>query len=241
MKNLVAFGMCLAVFCTVQPARVNAQFGDILKKAQESLGGAALSDSEIIRGLKDALQVGTGRAVTTVSQEGGYYDNPKIRIPLPGAVQKVETLLRAAGYGTQVDAFELSMNRAAERAAPEAKAIFWDAIKQMTFSDARRILNGRDNEATLYFEDKTEPRLQQIFKPIVHDSMAAVGVTRQFQELNDRVNTIPFAGSLSFDLDRYVTGKALDGLFYMLAKEEEKIRRNPAARTTEILKKVFGQ
>lgn len=208
-----------------------------IKKALE---GEKLSESKITQGLKEALQIGTGNAVEKTSQVDGYYGNPKIKIPLPGAVEKVEKLLRAVGYGPKVDAFELSMNRAAERAAPEAKALFWKAIKQMTFSDARKILNGRDNEATLYFKDKTSDRLQETFKPIVHEAMSEVGATRAYQDLDAKVRSIPLAGSLSFDLDQYVTDRALDGLFFVLAEEERKIRQDPAARVTDLLKKVFG-
>ncbi len=175
-----------------------------------------------------------------VSKQGGYYNNPEIKIPLPGSVQKVEKLLRGAGFGSKVDAFELSMNNAAERAAPEAKSIFWDAIKKMKIDDAKKILNGREDEATLYFKDKTNARLQEIFEPIVKESMGEVGVTRTYQDLNAKVEKIPFADSLSLDLDKYVTDGALNGLFQMLAEEEKKIRSDPAARVTDLLKKVFG-
>jgi hypothetical protein len=134
------------------------------------------------------------------------------------------------------------MNRAAERAAPEAKALFIDSIKQMTVSDAKEILQGRDNEATLYFEDKTRGRLNELFKPIVNTAMSEVGVTRSYQELDAKVRSIPFAEKMSFDLDAYVTmtNKGLDGLFFMVAEEERKIRQNPAARVTDLLKEVFG-
>jgi hypothetical protein len=132
------------------------------------------------------------------------------------------------------------MNRAAERAAPEAKSIFRDAITQMSFEDASKILNGRDNEATLYFEDKTSGRLQELFKPIVKDSMGEVGVTRSFQDLNAKAESIPFGKSLSFDLDQYVTDGALKGLFKMLAEQERQIRTDPAARVTDLLQKVFA-
>ncbi|MCK5205762.1 MAG: DUF4197 domain-containing protein, partial [Desulfobacterales bacterium] len=141
----------------------------------------------------------------------------------------------------KVDSFELSMNRAAERAAPEAKSIFWDAITRMTFDDAKKILNGRDNEATLYFEDKTSDRLQEFFKPIVKDTMGDVGVTQSFQDLNAKAESMPFGKSLSFDLDQYVTDGALKGLFKMLAEEEKQIRTQPAARVTDLLKKVFAR
>jgi len=170
----------------------------------------------------------------------GYYKNPDIKILLPENIQKAEKILRATGFGQKVDDFELSMNRAAERAAPEAKSIFWDAIKQMSFEDARKILNGRDDEATLYFKEKTSDRLQENFKPITHQAMSEVGVTSSYQALDAKVKTIPFADPMSFDLDQYVTDKALAGLFVMLAAEEKKIRDDPAARVTDLLKKVFA-
>jgi hypothetical protein len=203
-------------------------------------GSEGLSNSEIIQGLKEALRIGTGNAVTYVAKTNGYYKNGHIKIPLPENVQKVEKVLRTVGFGKQVDDFELSMNRAAEKAAPKAKSIFWNAIKGIRFADAKKILNGRDNEATLYFKDKTSSELGQIFRPVVHNAMSAVGVTRSYQVLENKVNSIPFAKEMvGLDLDQYVTQKALDGLFYMLAEEEKKIREDPAARVTEILRKVF--
>jgi hypothetical protein len=230
------------IFCIFNAGnQVHAGVQDFFKKAMEAVGGdKSLTNDEIVKGLKEALQVGTGNAVSTVSKTDGYLKNPQIKIPLPENVQKVEKLLRATGFGGQVDEFELSMNRAAERAAPEAKNIFWDAIKQMTFTDARKILDGQDNAATLYFKDKTSGRLQEIFKPITHQAMSEVGTTRYYQSIDDKIKTIPFADQMSFDLDQYVTDKALGGLFFMLAEEEKKIRRDPAARVSDLLKKVFG-
>ena len=211
---------------------------DIAMKVLESSEG--LRESDIVKGLKEALKIGAGNAVTYISKTNGFYKNGKIKIQLPESIQKVEKVLRVAGYGLQVDEFELSMNRAAEKAAPEAKSIFWNAIKDMKFADARKILNGRDNEATLYFKDKTSDRLSSIFKPITHKAMSKVGVTRSYQVLENKVHSIPFSKDIvSFDLDKYVTDKTLDGLFYMLAEEERKIRNDPAARVTEILRKVF--
>ena len=219
-----------------------ASLSDMAKEAQKALGGSAggLNNDEITAGLKEALQVGTEKAVGLVSQPDGFYKNPAIKIPLPESVQKVEKLLRTAGYGEKVDAFELSMNRAAERAAPEAKSIFWDAVSDMNFDDAQKILNGRDNEATLYFEDKTSTRLQEVFKPIVKDAMGEVGVTRSYQDLNEKITSLPFGKSASFDLDQYVTNGALQGLFKMLAEQERQIRTQPAARVTDLLQKVFA-
>jgi hypothetical protein len=221
--------------------QVDAGFQDWLKEAARKLGGEkGLSDDEIVNGLRQALEIGTSNAVKTVSQTNGYFKNPRIRIPLPENVKKVEKLLRATGFGRRVDEFELSMNRAAERAAPEAKTIFWDAIKQMSFADARQILDGSDDAATQYFQDKTAGRLQKIFKPITHQAMSEVGVTHSYQSIDNKIKTIPFADQMSFDLDQYVTDKALSGLYLMLAEEEKKIRQDPAARITDLLKKVFG-
>ena len=221
---------------------VEAGFADFLKKIQKTFqADQALTQEDIIDGLKEALEIGTAKAVKRGSAVNGYYKNPKIRIPLPKNIQKVKKWLIKAGLGSQVKSFERSMNRAAERAAPRAKEIFWNAIKQMRFADARRILKGADNEATLYFKDKTYDQLEKTFRPIIRQAMTEVGVTRHYRALNDRMAEIPFLDRLSFDLDQYVTAKALDGLFLMLAEEEKKIRQDPAARVTEILKKVFSQ
>jgi len=158
---------------------------------------------------------------------------------IPHCFQKVEELLKAVGYGPKVDAFVESMNHAAEKASPQAKAIFIDGIKQMQFSDAKKILEGRENEATLYFKEKTSGQLEKIFKPIVQKTMSEVGVTQTYQDLDAKIMTLPFIDRYHFDLDQYVTKGAIDGLFVMLAKEEKKIRENPAARVTDLLKKVF--
>jgi hypothetical protein len=219
----------------------SAGLSDIFKGAQDLLGGSGtLGNDEIIAGLKEALAVGTEKAVGIVSRPDGYYKNSAIKIPLPESIHKVEKFLRASGYGQKLDAFEMSMNRAAERAAPEAKSIFGDAIRDMSFEDAEKILKGRDNEATLYFEDKTSNRLHEVFKPIVKVAMGEVGVTRSYQALNARIESIPFGKSAGFDLDQYVTDGALKGLFKMLGEQERQIRTDPAARVTDLLQKVFA-
>lgn len=230
------------ILCVLGAYPAEAGFANVLKNIQKVLQrGKALSQEDIIQGLREALEIGAANAVKTVSAIDGYYKNPKIKIPLPENIQKVKKLLTKTGLVSQVRDFELSMNRAAERAAPQAKTIFWDAIKQIRFSDAKRILNGADNEATLYFKDKTFNQLEKTFRPITGKAMTEVGVTRHYQKLNDRMRNIPFLDSLSFDLDQYVTEKALDGLFLILAEEEKKIRQDPAARVTDILQKVFGK
>ncbi len=244
--NTIFFCFVAALILTsivaVNPARAQSEVGDFFKGVQKMLGiEGELSEGKIAAGLKEALRIGSGNAVQNVSRKGGYYTNPQIKIPLPETVRKVESLARAAGFSKQLDDFEMSMNRAAEKAAPEAKAIFWDAIKKMSFSDARKILKGRENEATLYFEDKTRDRLSELFKPIIHQSMSTVGVTEKYQAVESMVARFPIKGSGRFELDQYVSDKALDGLFYILAQEEKKIREDPAARVTDLLKEVFGK
>ncbi|MBN2125816.1 MAG: DUF4197 domain-containing protein [Deltaproteobacteria bacterium] len=238
--RILLIGTVVALVC-LQGSSALAGLGDFLKGLNKAVGGGGLSEGRIVEGLKEALEIGAGNAVKRVSRVNGYFGNPEIKIPLPGQVQKAEKVLRAVGFGPQVDAFELSMNRAAERAAPEAKALFWDTIKKMTFQDARRILEGRDNEATLYFREKTGDRLNRTFRPLIHEAMGSVGVTRSYQVLEDKVRSMPFTEMFSPDLDAYVTDKALDGLFLLLAEEERRIRKDPAARVTDLLKEVFGR
>ena len=202
---------------------------------------ATLSEARIAAALRQALELGSGRATAAVGRLNGYYHNPDVKILLPAAWQRAERTLREVGLGHQVDAFQLSMNRAAERAAPHAKVIFLDAVKTMTIADAERILRGGDRAATTYFRNKTYARLYAAFRPAVHSAMGEVGVTHDYQRLQAGVGRLPFTSGLNIDLDDYVTRHALDGLFYMLGREEERIRRDPVARTTELLREVFGR
>lgn len=238
-RSSIVLGLLVALWA-INSSLVYAQLGDLLKGVQEILSTDKLSEGEIIQGLKEAIQIGTGNAVKKGSQIDGYYKDPEIKIPLPEEIQKVQKFLVLAGLDQQVNDFELSMNRAAEQAAPQAKNLFWEAIKQMTFSDAQKILEGQDNETTIYFKDKTYSQLQEIFKPIVHQNMSQVGVTRLYQDLDTRLKSLPFVGRRNLDLDQYVTDRALDGLFFLVAEEEKKIRQDPEARVTDLLKKVFG-
>ena len=199
-----------------------------------------LSDNQIINGLKEALQVGAGNAINITGRLDGFFKNAAIKILLPKQLNTVGKGLRAIGQGQMVDEFVMSMNRAAEKAAPEARKIFVDAIKQMTFDDARKILFGTDTAATEYFKGRTSERIATAFRPIISKSMDDVGATRQYKDLIARFKDIPFAKMQSLDIDDYVVGRSLDGLFYMVGEEEKKIRKNPAARITSILKDVFG-
>lgn len=197
-------------------------------------------DSQIIAGLKEALSIGTGNAVTSTSKTNGYFGNQAIKILMPEKIRKVASVLGKVGYQEEVDDFVLSMNRAAEKAAPRAKAIFIESIRQMTIEDARKILDGGDTAATEYFKAKTSGKLYEAFQPIVSSSMNEVGTTRSYKEMMGTYTALPFTSAESLDLDRYVTNKALDGLFYLVGQEEIKIRKDPAARVTDLLKSVFG-
>jgi len=197
-------------------------------------------DDQIAAGLKEALSIGTGHAVAATSKIDGYFGNQAIKILLPEKIRKVAGVLGRVGYQKEVDDFVLSMNRAAEKAAPQAKSIFIDAIHRMTIEDVRKILDGGDTAATEYFQAKTSGRLYEAFQPIVSSSMNEVGTTRSYKEMMGRYASLPFAGAESLDLDRYVTDKALAGLFHLVGQEEIRIRKDPAARVTDLLKSVFG-
>jgi len=218
-----------------------AQWDKLLKGlgGGDGSAGAGLSDVKIGAGLKEALQVATEKAVSLTGKTDGYFSNQAIKILMPEKLRSFESGLRAVGYGGQVDELVLGMNRAAERAAPQAKQIFFDAIGEMTFDDSRKILNGGDTAATEYFKAKTTPRLTTAFRPVVEQSMSQVGVSRQYKELVGRFDSIPFAKSQAFDLDGYVVDKGLGGLFVVLGEQEKQIRTNPTARATELLKEVF--
>jgi hypothetical protein len=232
--------MALVLVMLLFATPASAQFDQILKSlGLGELGG--LSDAKIGSGLKEALKIGTENAVHVTGRLDGYFKNQAIKILMPEKLQTMEKTLRAVGLGREVDEFVLSMNRAAERAAPPAKQIFWDAIGEMTFQDAKKILSGNETAATDYFKAKTTDNLTTAFRPIVDKATNEVGVTRQYKELVGRFQSIPFVKTETVDIDRYITTKALDGLFYVVAQEEKKIRTDPAARVTDLLKEVFGK
>jgi hypothetical protein len=199
-----------------------------------------LDEKTIVAGLKEALEIGTRNAVDIVSKKNGYLGNPKIHIPLPDELADVGTKLRQIGFGKDVDRFVDDMNHAAEKAATGAADIFIDAVKNMTLSDAVNILHGPDNAATKYFETNTRKKLYTVFFPVIRDAMDKIGVTKLYKFLLDKYNMIPFIKKKDYDLDKYTTDRGLDGLFFMLAGEEKKIRKDPVARVTELLRKVFG-
>lgn len=208
-----------------------------LNKIKDKVTGGKPSTKEVASGLKEALTKGVSKGSDEVSKEDGYFKNPEIKIPFPPEVKEVESTLRKMGMNELVDKFVLSLNRAAEDAAKEAKPIFVSAVKQMTIEDAWSILKGEDDAATKYLSKTTSVQLKEKFKPIIKASLDKVNATKYYKELITRYTN----GTLLFpDLDTYATDKATDGLFVMIAKEEKNIRKNPGARTTDLLKKVFN-
>jgi len=241
MKRFIVFvGSFVALMASVAMAQdIKGAVTGALKSAS---GGSSTGGGELVAGLKEALATGTGNAVQTLSKADGYFGDAAVKILMPGKMQQVGEVLKKAGYQKEVDDFILSMNRAAEQAAPKAKPIFEDAVKNINFEDAQMILNGGNTAATDYFKAKTSTQLSEAFKPDIADSMNQVGVTHFYKVLTDRYTSmVPFGKTDSFDLDSYVTQKSLDGLFLKIGQEEAKIRTNPAARTTDLLKKVFSK
>jgi hypothetical protein len=237
MKRLLRLSLltiALALCCCTYAA---AQSDDTLKKVDTASG---LSDDQIVAGLKQALELSTSKAVALTGRTDGFLFNENIRILLPPKLQAVGKAMRLLGEGDTVDDLEIGMNRAAEHAAPQAKQIFLDALKKMTFTDARRILTGGDTAATEYFKRTSSADLTAAFSPIIHSSMQRIGVIKTYDHV---IKTAPGGSAIAneFDLDKYVVGKTLDGLFYMLGQEEIKIRTNPAAQTTALLKEVFAR
>lgn len=201
-----------------------------------------ITTEQVISGLKEALVKGTNTGTQNVSKVDGYFKNPNIKIPFPPDVQKVENTLRDVGLGSEVDRFVKTLNRGAEEAAKEAKPVFVSAIKQMTINDAWDILKGEDKEAaTNYLKRTTSDILRQKFSPIMKRALDNTNATKYYADLINSYNKIPLVDDVDPDLENYATQKAMDGLFYMIAKEEQKIRKDPAARTTDLLKKVFKE
>jgi hypothetical protein len=203
-------------------------------------GGSDLGDAEIGAGLREALQVGTERVTASLGQVDGFNADPDIHIPLPGNLQGVQTALAMVGMSDVADDLELRMNRAAEAAAPQAKELFWQAISEMTLEDAQAILDGPDDAATRYFQGKMTAPLTERFTPVVDRELADAGAVRAYEQMMGDYRKLPFAPDVQANLTPYVVEQALKGMFLMLAREEAAIRRDPAARTTDLLRTVFG-
>ena len=217
------------------------QLSDFAKSMmQQPAAQSALSDSDIGAGLKEALAKGTRDAINELGKTDGFWNNPRFRIPLPGPVEKLEGMLQGAGMGSQLDALPLSFNRAAEQAVPVAADVFSEAVRKLSLNDVRGILNGPQDAATQYFKRTTSDTLTTKFKPIVAGVTAKVGLAQQYNSVVSSAG--PMASMLGdkADVNSYVTQKALDGLYLRVGDEEKAIRTDPAARSSDLLKKVFG-
>lgn len=203
-------------------------------------GSGPLDEATVADGLRQALTIGTERATEQLSAPGGFSANPALRLVLPEQIEPIVVAARTIGLGDRVDTLEAGMNRAAEAAAAEALPVFVGAIRQMTIADAFEILHGPDDAATAYFREKTSGPLEARFEPVVGRAMNEVGLYAQYQTLRDRYEMLPFAKPVPPSLEDYVTRKTLDGLFNVLATQEARIREDPVARTTALLREVFG-
>lgn len=218
----------------------NASFLDVLKEKLNVLSGKKLTTEKTNQGLKEALHIGIKNTVACLGRLDGYYANPEVKILLPEEARKLEPILRSAGMGAQLDEFTLAMNRAAEKAAPLAADIFAKAITNMSFDDAQKILRGGNTAATDYLKAKTYDDLLKNYQPVVHKAMNEYKVIAKYEAISTKVKSVPFIGkAIDLDLSRYVSSRALDGLFCVLAKEETNIRTDPKARVTPLLKEVF--
>jgi len=236
MKKLLLLSI---VFGACTTAQINQAITEV-NKATGAPAQQQLTTEEVGGGLKEALINGISKGVDLTSVTDGYFKNPEIKIPFPPDVKKVEDKLRQLGFGKMVDDFVLTLNRGAEEAAKEAKPIFVNAIKQMTIDDAWGILKGNPDAATQYLKRTTSAQLKEKFSPVVQTALDKVSATKHYSEVINTYNKVPFVEKVNPDLNDYATTKAIDGLFVMVAKEEKNIRENPVARTTDLLRKVFG-
>jgi hypothetical protein len=228
-------------------ASAGAQSGwlDQARKLWQGFGGGAgtsevLGNDEIAAGLKEALRIGTDHVVARLGAVNGFNADPWVHIPLPDSLQRVQSTLARVGMSGMMDDLELRLNRAAEAATPKAKKLFLESIQDMTLEDVRRIYEGPDDSATRYFQARMSAPLARELIPIVDSSLAEVGAIRAYDDAMDRYDAIPFVPDVKADLTRYVVDKGMDGIFFYLAREEAAIRQDPAKRTTELLRKVFG-
>lgn len=235
MKRLIFSISVLLGACTT------AQINQTLSDAGKMIGGEKpLTTAEVSDGLKEALIKGISNGSDLASQVDGYFKNPQIKIPFPPDVKKVEDRLRQIGLGGEVDKFVMTLNRGAEDAAKEAKPIFIAAIKQMTIDDAWAILKGDQDAATQYLKRTTSGELKDKFMPVIQNSLDKVSATKYYGDIVNKYNSIPLVQKVNPDLNDYATDMAIQGLFTMIANEEKDIRQDPIARTTELLKRVFG-
>lgn len=240
-------GLLLALLCGLPGHAAAASWSDFGSRLLEGLGGGSapatrtLGQSEVVAGLREALVKGSEIAVGELGRPDGFLKHADVRIPLPGPLESVGNGMRRFGMGGYVDAFETSLNRAAEQAVPEALDLLVASVRTMSVDDAMSVLNGPDDAATRYFRERNETRLVERFLPIVREATASAGVTQAYKSMLGQAGMVAqLFDPGSLDIDRYVTDQAIDGLFVLLAREERNIRANPLARTSELLQRVFG-
>ena len=209
--------------------------------ANTGSGTGALANDEVTAGLKEALQVGTGHVVDQLGAAGGFADDPSIHIPLPSSMKTMQDTLATFGMSGMLDDLEARLNRAAEAATPRARQLFLDAIAEMTLDDAQAIYNGPSDAATRYFQSRMSPQLAAEMKPVVDQSLAEVGAIASYDNAVSSYKALPLVPDVKADLSQHVVDGGMEGIFHYLAKEEANIRANPAARSTELLQRVFGQ
>jgi hypothetical protein len=249
MKIIRMAVVCLMVFGMAVAASASS---DWLKKGTDAMKsldtggtktsaalGTDLSTSDVIAGLKEALTVGSENVVQQLGQTDGFYNDPQIHIPLPEKLATVKSALDKVGMGSFADDLELKLNRAAEAATPKARELFMNAISQMTFQDARGILNGPEDAATQYFKKTMTPDLAKAMTPVVDDTLSEVGAVQSYDQMMGKYADLPFVPDVKANLTDHVVNKGMDGIFHYMAKEEAAIRTNPVKRTTDLLKKVF--
>lgn len=232
-KIILSAVIVLSTFSSCETAQ------QVLTQIGNTTGTGGLSNAEIAAGLKEALVVGTNNSTQKLSAVDGFFKNAAIKILMPEEAKKVESTLRSVGMGGIVDKAILSMNRAAEDAAQGASSIFVNAVKQMTLTDAVNILRGGDFAATNYFKAKTTEQLSSSFRPVINNALGQANATKYWTDVTTLYNQFSKT-RVNTDLAGYVTEKAMEGIFYQVGLEEQKIRKDPVARTTELLKKVFG-
>jgi hypothetical protein len=241
---LLSLGLCLALVLTSAQAN---WLDDLLGQGNSDDGAStetssvtALNNDQIAAGLKEALEVGTKRVVNTLGRTDGFNASPLVRIPLPRELETVRSTLDRVGMAGTLDDLEVSLNRAAEKATPQAQALFMDAIRDLTLDDVMGIYNGPDDAATQYFRGKMADPLGTSMQPIVADSLDQVGAAQLYEDSMASYNALPMVPKVESDLDGYVVDRALDGIFIYLAREEAAIREDPVKRSTDLLKQVFG-
>ena len=252
MKPKLALPLTLALAATLtssQAGWMDKLFGGSAAKSTTPTATAlsALSNDQMVGGLKEALGNGLQHAVADLGRDGGFLNNAAVKIPMPEKLKTIESTLRTLGQSKMADEFVTTMNRAAEQAVPAAAAVFGDAVKQMSITDAQAILTGPKDSATQFFRRSTQTNLYARFRPIVEKATAKTGATASYKNMLSKAGGSSlgglvggFIGQDALDLDSYVTERSLDGLFKMVADEEKKIRENPVARTSDLLKQVFG-